>query len=58
MNNPNHDGVEVLTISNTVMKDVAKAENAFTSNETVRYQYMLWEGRDGVVIVGIIQRTL
>ena len=43
MNNPSHDGVEVLTMSNTVMKDVAKAENAFTSVETMRYKYMLRE---------------
>ena len=28
-------------MSNTVMKDVAKAENAFTSDETMRYKYML-----------------
>lgn len=27
-------------MSNTVMKDVAKAENAFTSDETMRYKYM------------------
>ncbi len=30
-------------MSNTVMKDVAKAENAFTSDETMRYKYMLRE---------------
>ena len=35
--------MEVLTMSNTVMKDVAKAENAFTSDETMRYKYMLRE---------------
>ena len=28
-------------MNNTVMKDVAKAENAFTSDETMRYKYML-----------------
>ena len=43
MNNPSHDGVEVLTMNNTVMKDAAKAENAFTSDETMRYKYMLRE---------------
>ena len=30
-------------MNNTVMKDVAKAENAFTSDETMRYRYMLRE---------------
>ena len=30
-------------MSNTVMKDVAKTENAFTSNETMRYKYMMRE---------------
>ena len=35
--------MEVLTMSNTVMKDVAKAENAFTNDETMRYKYMLRE---------------
>ena len=30
-------------MNNNVMKDVAKAENAFTSDETMRYQYMLRE---------------
>ena len=30
-------------MNNTVMKDVAKAENAFTSDETMRYKYMLRE---------------
>ena len=30
-------------MSNTVMKDVAKAENAFTNDETMRYKYMLRE---------------
>ena len=30
-------------MSNTVMKDVAKAENAFTSDEMMRYKYMLRE---------------
>ena len=30
-------------MSNTVMKDVAKADNAFTSDETMRYKYMLRE---------------
>ena len=30
-------------MSNTVMKNVAKAENAFTSDETMRYKYMLRE---------------
>ena len=30
-------------MSNTAMKDVAKAENAFTSDETMRYKYMLRE---------------
>ena len=30
-------------MSNTVMKDAAKAENAFTSDETMRYKYMLRE---------------
>ena len=35
--------MEVLTMNNTVMKDVAKAENAFTSDETMRYKYMLRE---------------
>ena len=33
--------MEVLTMNNNVMKDVAKAENAFTNDETMRYQYML-----------------
>ncbi len=35
--------MEVLTMNNTVMKDVEKAEQAFTSDETMRYQYMLRE---------------
>ena len=35
--------MEVLTMNNNVMKDVAKAENAFTNDETMRYQYMLRE---------------
>ncbi len=35
--------MEVLTMNNTVMKDVAKAENAFTSDEKMRYKYMLRE---------------
>ena len=35
--------MEVLTMNNTVMKDVEKAEHAFTSDETMRYQYMLRE---------------
>ena len=30
-------------MSNTVMKDAAKAENAFTSDKTMRYKYMLRE---------------
>ena len=30
-------------MSNTVMKDASKAENAFTSDETMRYKYMLRE---------------
>ena len=30
-------------MSNTAMKDVAKAENAFTNDETMRYKYMLRE---------------
>ena len=30
-------------MNNTVMKDVAKAENAFTNDETMRYKYMLRE---------------
>ena len=30
-------------MNNTVMKDAAKAENAFTSDETMRYKYMLRE---------------
>ena len=30
-------------MSNTVMKDAAKAENTFTSDETMRYKYMLRE---------------
>ena len=30
-------------MNNTIMKDVAKAENAFTSDETMRYKYMLRE---------------
>ena len=30
-------------MSNTVMKDAAKAENAFTSDEIMRYKYMLRE---------------
>ena len=34
--------MEVLTMNNTV-KDVAKAENAFTNDETMRYKYMLRE---------------
>ncbi len=36
-------------MSNTVMKDAAKAENAFTSDETMRYQYMLWEMKNGCI---------
>ena len=35
--------MEVLAMSNTVMKDVAKTEHAFTSNEAMRYKYMLRE---------------
>ena len=35
--------MEVLTMNNNVMKDIAKAENAFTNDETMRYQYMLRE---------------
>ena len=45
--------MEMLTMSNTVMKDVAKAENAFTSDETMRYKYMLREGIDISVIAKI-----
>lgn len=30
-------------MNNTIMKDVAKAEHAFTRDETMRYQYMLRE---------------
>ena len=30
-------------MNNTVMKDAAKAENAFTSDKTMRYKYMLRE---------------
>ena len=30
-------------MSNTAMKDAAKAENTFTSDETMRYKYMLRE---------------
>ena len=30
-------------MNNTVMKDVAKAENAFTSDKTMRYKYILRE---------------
>ena len=30
-------------MNNTVMKDVEKAEHAFTSDEAMRYQYMLRE---------------
>ena len=30
-------------MNNTVMKDAAKADNAFTSDETMRYKYMLRE---------------
>ena len=30
-------------MNNTVMKDAAKAENAFTNDETMRYKYMLRE---------------
>ncbi len=30
-------------MNNTVMKDTAKVENAFTSDETMRYKYMLRE---------------
>ena len=35
--------LEVLAMNNTIMKDVAKAEHAFTRDETMRYQYMLRE---------------
>ena len=35
--------MEVLAMNNTVMKDVEKAEHAFTSDEAMRYQYMLRE---------------
>lgn len=45
--------MEVLTMNNTVMKNVEKAEHAFTSDETMRYQYMLWEGIDVAVIAKI-----
>lgn len=30
-------------MKNTAMKDVAKAENAFTRDESMRYKYMLRE---------------
>ena len=40
-------------MNNTVMKNVEKAEHAFTSDETMRYQYMLWEGIDVAVIAKI-----
>ncbi len=35
--------MEVLAMNNTVMKDVEKAEHAFTSDKAMRYQYMLRE---------------
>ena len=35
--------MEVLAMNNTVMKDVEKVEHAFTSDEAMRYQYMLRE---------------
>ena len=35
--------MEVLAMKNTAMKDVAKAENAFTSDEAMRYKYILRE---------------
>ena len=35
--------MEVLAMNNTVMKDVEKAEHAFTSDEAMRYKYMLRE---------------
>ena len=41
--NCNEKEMEVLAMSNTVMKDVAKAEHAFTSDEAMRYKYMLRE---------------
>ena len=41
-------------MNNTVMKDVAKAENAFTSDETMRYKYML---RAGIEISTIAKIT-
>ena len=40
-------------MSNTIMKDIAKAENAFTSDETMHYKYMLREGIDISVIAKI-----
>ncbi len=35
--------MEVLAMNNTVMKDVEKAEHAFTNDEAMRYKYMLRE---------------
>ena len=35
--------MEVLAMKNTAMKDVAKAETAFTRDESMRYKYMLRE---------------
>ena len=40
-------------MSNTVMKDTAKAENTFISGETMRDKYMLREGIDISVIAKI-----
>ncbi len=40
-------------MSNTVMKDAAKTEHAFTSDETMRYKYLLREGIDIQVITRI-----
>ena len=35
--------MNILFMDNMKRKDVAKAENAFTNDETMRYQYMLRE---------------
>ena len=45
-------------MNNTVMKDVEKAEHAFTSDEAMRYQYMLREGIDIQVIAKITSYSI
>ena len=38
-------------MNNTVMKDVEKAEHAFTNDEAMRYKYMLREKEPSVIII-------